>query len=79
MKCVKYRGDKTGDIRPNDILGPDAHGLYHIVTGVQYEAPFTIVETRKHAGNQRVRYYGGVNNPPPPQHDSDPVDTIEAK
>lgn len=82
MKQLKFPGDQRGNIAAGDIMGPDAHGLYHEVTAIHYHniTDRTLVETRKHAPNgQRIRYYGGVNNPPPPQHQPITDDTVQAK
>lgn len=83
MKRLTYRGDKRGQIKTGEILGPDAHGIYHEITAVAYHAitDQTHVQTR-HAtqpgqNQQRIRYYGGTHNPPPPQHHDQPEDTIE--
>lgn len=85
MKQIKFRGDHTGELHLGDVLGPDAGGVYHRVIAVRFEYPFTIAETRHIVATEtqaapqgrRIRYYGGVNNPPPPQHEPITDDTVE--
>lgn len=80
MKRLKFSGDRTGAIHPGQVFGPDNDGLTHIATTVQFEAPWTIVETRpiSPTGGRRLRYFGGRGNPEPPDHE--PItDDIEAQ
>lgn len=84
MKQLKFRGDRTDEIKPGDIMGPDAHGQHHKVTSTVFDelAGVTFVETRKIAvGGQRIRYYGDTTGrAEPPQYADDELDdTIEAR